>query len=106
MGGLRARLAREIERKAKIAFKKRIDAELAKIKLTPDETRDALEEERKVTKNLEGEVEDLASEIKRLREEAGEKVSGEDSRCICLAAVAVAITAGVAVVVAIDIREG
>lgn len=75
VGGLRARLAREIERKAKIAFKKRIDAELAKIRLTPDETRDALEEERKATKNLEGEVDDLTAEIRALREEAASKVS-------------------------------
>ena len=61
--------------RSKIAFKKRIDAELAKIRLTPDETREALEEERKVTKNLESEVDDLTKEIHALRGESANKVS-------------------------------
>ena len=74
VNGLKGRMQREVDRKGKIALRKRIDAELAKIRLTPDETRDALDFERSRTFNLEAEVADLQDEISALREEAVNKV--------------------------------
>ena len=48
---------------------------MAKIRLTPDETRDQLEYEKGKSSNLEAEVADLQKEITTLREDALQKVS-------------------------------
>ena len=80
--GLEERMQRKCERKNKIALKKRIEFELAKIRLTPDETRDQLDYEKARTSNLEFEIADLQQETTALREEALSKVSDLSSRCV------------------------
>ena len=80
--GLEERIQRKCERKNKIALKKRIEFELAKIRLTPDETRDQLDYEKARTSNLECEIADLQQETTALREEALSKVSGLRRTCV------------------------
>jgi hypothetical protein len=89
--GLEERMQRKCERKNKIALKKRIEFELAKIRLTPDETRDQLDYEKARTSNLEFEIADLQQETTALREEALSKVSDLSSRCVKTPAIVVVV---------------
>ena len=64
--GFRMRIEREISRKYKRQMQKKLDDELKKIRLSPDETRQALEAERDKTAGLEADLDEKMTRIEEL----------------------------------------